>query len=122
MESNQDERILAAVAHAAGPVGALFSVGLLGFLAPLIIWILKRGESAFLDDQGKEALNFQLTLFLVFALSIVFLFFTLGLGILVAIPIWAALWILEVVFGIVAAIEAYGGKAYRYPLTLRLIS
>lgn len=117
----REERTWALLAHASGPVGLLLSAGLLGFLAPLVIWLAKRDESEFVGDQAKEALNFQLTLFVIYALLWIFVVFTLGLGILLALPIFLALWLLELVLGIVAALSSYEGRRYRYPISLRLI-
>ena len=117
-----NERTWALVAHAAGPVGALASAGLLGFLAPLVIWLAKKDESAFVGDQACEAVNFQLTMFLASLAAVAFAVVTLGLGLLVALPVLLGIWVLEVVLGLVAALRANEGRRYRYPLTLRLLS
>lgn len=82
----------------------------------LLVWLLKRDLDPFVDDQGKESLNFQITMLLVaipcFVLMLVFIGFLL-IGILC---MW---WF---VFTIIASARAYEGQRYRYPLTLRLIS
>ena len=121
-EPSAEERTWALVAHAGGPVGLLLSAGLLGFVVPLVVWLAKRDKSAFVEDQGREALNFQITLFLLHALCWLFVFATLGLGVIVALPIFAVLWVVELVLGIVAALQAYDGRKYRYPFAMRLIS
>jgi uncharacterized Tic20 family protein len=118
---SSDERTWALVAHAGGPAGLLLSAGLFGFAVPLVVWLAKRDESPFVDDQGKEALNFQITLFLVHVVLLLFCLLTLGIGLIVAIPAFLGLWLLEVVLGVVAALRAHDGKRYRYPFTLRLI-
>ena len=92
-----------------------------GFIGPLIIWLIKKQESRFVDQQGKEALNWALSLLIVSA----------GLGILMFIPIlgwivsclaWPALAVCNIVFGILSTIKVNGGEPYRYPVCIRLIT
>jgi uncharacterized Tic20 family protein len=95
-------------------------VGLLGngigfLLGPLIVWLLKRDMHPFVDEQGKEAVNFQITMFIAFFVAAVLIF------ILIGIPLLIALGILDVVLPIVAAIKTSNGEHYRYPFALRLI-
>ena len=95
-------------------------VGLLGngfgfILGPLIVWLAKREEHPFIDDQGKEALNFQITMFLAFVISFFLCFVMVGFFLL---PI---LVVLEIALPIVGALKANNGEYYRYPLTMRLI-
>lgn len=122
MEHDRNERTWALVAHASGPAGLLLSAMLLGFLGPLVIYLAKRDESEFVADQAKEALNFQITCFLLHVGLIVFVVFTLGIGLLLAIPIFLVLWVLELVLGLVAALRAYEGQRYRYPFALRFLA
>jgi hypothetical protein len=90
-------------------------LGILGFVGPLIIWLIKKDTSPFVNDQGKEALNFHLMLLI----GIVIGGATVCLGIgLVIIP---AVWILGIVFSILGAMKAKDGIAYRYPFTIRFI-
>jgi uncharacterized Tic20 family protein len=86
----------------------------------LVVWLLVRDRSSFAATHAKEALNFNVTMFLYAAASIVLVVFTLGLGLLIAVPLWIGLAIAWVVFTIVAAVKAYDGEVYRYPLTIRL--
>lgn len=117
----REERTWALIAHLGGPAGLLLSAGLFGFAVPLVVWLAKRDESEFVAHQGKEALNFQLTLFLLYALGWLFVLLTIGVGILVVWPAFLALWIVELIIGVVAALRAYDGRRYRYPCTLRMI-
>ena len=87
----------------------------LGFLVPLIIWVMKKDTSKFLDDQGKEALNFQLTLMighLVGGLTICITFGSINM----------VLWVLGLVFGIMGGVAANKGEVYRYPINIRMIT
>jgi uncharacterized Tic20 family protein len=106
-------------AHLAGPLCLLIGVGFtgLGFVGPLIIWLVKKDEFPFVDDQGKEALNFNITLFIAYAVAIAIVIITCGVGFFaVFVPALAHL-----VFGIVAGIKANDGIYYRYPICIRLI-
>lgn len=116
-----EERHWAAAAHAGGPIGLLLSMGLLGFVAPLVVWVAKRDESPFVADQAREALNFQITLLGLHVACWVFAVLTLGLGLLVVLPVFVLAWLAELVLGGIAAIRANDGERYRYPLTTRLL-
>ena len=87
-----------------------------GFIGPLIIWLIKRDQSAFIDHHGKEALNFQLTLLLAWFGAMLALLVLVGL---LLIPV---LLVLQILFPILAAVAANRGELYRYPLTIRFIS
>lgn len=85
-------------------------------IGPLIIWLVKKDESTFVDDQGKEVLNFQIS-------ATIYLFVTGFLSfLLIGIPFLVALGIFWFVIVIVAAVQANEGKPYRYPLTIRFIN
>ncbi|MBI1317376.1 MAG: DUF4870 domain-containing protein [Candidatus Hydrogenedens sp.] len=84
-------------------------------IGPLVVWLLKRDTSPFVDDQGKEALNFQLSL------TIYSLVAALLVIVLVGLLLLPALLIAAVVLTIVAAIKANDGVAYRYPYIFRLL-
>jgi len=83
-----------------------------GFLAPLIIYLIKKDESSFINYHAKESLNFQITIFIIIAA----LFITL-IGILL---VWIV-GIIALVFVIMATMKASEGKLYKYPFSLRLI-
>jgi uncharacterized Tic20 family protein len=95
-------------------------LGLLGngigfILAPLVVWIFKRNDDPFIDDQGKEAVNFQITMTLAAIVSGVLIVVLIGI---VLLPI---VLIAMVVFPIIAAMRARDGEAYRYPFTIRFV-
>ena len=97
----QDERTLAMLCH----LLAIF----VGFLGPLIIWLIKKDGSAFIDDQGKEALNFQLTVLIAMVIAAVTM--CIYIGIVLA----PAVGIANIVLCIMACIKANEGEHYRYP-------
>jgi uncharacterized Tic20 family protein len=118
-----EDRQWALFAHLSGLLAT--SLGGLGFLGPLIIWLIKKDQSKFVDDQGKEALNFQLNLLGYVLLSIpvglLIALVTLGFGIFLLIPLYAALGVYGIIMPILAAVDANKGNLYRYPATIRII-
>lgn len=93
-----------------------------GFLGPLVLWLVKKDQSPFIDHHGREALNFQITLlFVMIALgSVTFILMFIFVGILL-IPVIMIVGILALVAEIMAAIAAQNGEWHRYPFNLRLV-
>ncbi len=116
---SSDERLWALIGHLSAFSAFITGIGCI--LGPLIVWLVKRDTLPFAADQAKEALNFNITLAIAFAALVVFTVVTLGIGVLLAWPIGAALFIAWIVLTIIAAIKANEGVAYRYPFTLRLV-
>ncbi|HWM25151.1 MAG TPA: DUF4870 domain-containing protein [Chthoniobacterales bacterium] len=85
-------------------------------LGPLIVWLIKRGDSPEIDAHGKEALNFQISMLIYNLVAGVLCLVLIGFALLLV------LHILNVVFVIVAALKAGEGEMYRYPLTIRLVN
>lgn len=110
----QDERTLAMLCHLLG----LFT----GFVGPLILWLVKKEESAFIDHHGKESLNFQLT-FLLFVggLSIMAFILTFIFIGLLLIPVIFILVILAMIAEILSCVAASRGEWNRYPGCIRFI-
>lgn len=101
--------------HASALLG-LFLHFLGHLLGPLIVWLVKRGDSPEIDAHGKESLNFQLSMLIYDAIAAILCI------ILIGIPILIALWVMNTVFVIIASIRASEGKFYRYPITIRFLS
>ncbi len=106
--SEKDDKTFGMLAHLLG----IFTA----FLGPLIIWLIKKEESPFVDDQGKEALNFQIVMTIGYFVSS-FLTGFFGIGCLT----YLAFLIASIVFGIMGTMKANEGTAYRYPFTIRII-
>jgi len=108
MEIDRDARMWAMLCHL---------TGLVGFIGPLVVWLIKKEESPFVDEQGKEALNFQLTM-LIYGI-VAGLLSLVCIGIILAI----ALSITALILLIIAGIKANDGHHYRYPpyLIIRFI-
>lgn len=118
---SQEERQWALFAHLSALLGALITGGIGLFVGPLVIWLIKKETMPFVDDQGKEALNFNITMAIVGVALVVLTVITFGIGMLLTIPVGLAATVAWLVFTIIAAIKASEGVSYRYPLTLRLI-
>lgn len=119
-----EQRQWAMFAHLSAIAGAVLTSGIGGwgtFLGPLIIWLLKKDTMPFVEDQAKEALNYNITVAIVFFALWVLVFITLGIGFLIAIPAWVVIGVAWLVFTIIAAVKSNEGVAYRYPFTLRLV-
>ncbi len=105
---NQDEKNMALIMHVLALIG-------FGLISTLIIWLLKKDESAFLNKAGKELLNFQISL----------LIYMIACGLLsclmIGIPMLIVLAIAALVFSIIGLIRITEGKIYQYPAILRLV-
>lgn len=106
---SDDQKTLALITHLSGIV--------LGFIVPLIIWLINKDQAdkAFINDQAKEALNFQITLLMVYVVGIILTIILIG----VIINLLA--WVACIIFSILAGVKAHQGEAYRYPFAIRLI-
>lgn len=119
-----DQRQWALFAHLSALIGLIITGAWFGwgcFIGPLVIWLVKKDTMPFVDDQAKEALNFNITVAIVLAALKVLAVITLGLGMLIAIPVGIVVCVAWLVFTIIAGIRANEGERYRYPYTLRLI-
>jgi len=86
----------------------------IGFLlGPLIVWLVKKDDHPFIDEQGREALNFQITMFIALLASALLALVVIGFLLLAVVAV------LMVVFPIVGAVRANDGQHFRYPLTIR---
>lgn len=116
-EADKDERLWAMLAHLSALTYYITGIGVV--VGPLIVWLMKRDGHPFVDEQGKEALNFQVSI-LIYIAAAVLMCFTVILAV-IGIPILAGIHIFQLVCVIIAAIKANDGVSFRYPLTLRLI-
>ncbi|HET6698763.1 MAG TPA: DUF4870 domain-containing protein [Nocardioidaceae bacterium] len=104
-----DEEKLWAVAAHLGPL-------VLGFIAPLVVWLVFRERSAFVDRHGKEALNMQISYLIYFLVAGFSIILLIGL---VLLPVVGVAWL---VLMIVASVKAGSYEDYRYPAIIRFIS
>lgn len=84
-------------------------------LGPFVVWLVKRREIPFVDEQGKESMNFQISM------TIYALVAALLILVVIGIPILILLAVMDLVFVIIASVRTSNGEHYRYPFNLRLV-
>jgi uncharacterized Tic20 family protein len=109
-----DQTSTAALAHALGVIGVL--VPCFGWVGPLIVYLTAKPEQPFVRHHAAEELNFQLTLVIAYVVSFVLMFVCIGFVTAVVV------WIMNLVFPIIAAVAANRGEWYRYPINIRMVS
>ena len=92
-----------------------FIIPFASIIGPLVIWMIKRDEMPFVEDQGKESLNFQITMMLATIVSALLMFVLIGFVLIVVVLVF------QVIVVIIASIKANEGVYYRYPLSFRFI-
>ncbi|MEN8235405.1 MAG: DUF4870 domain-containing protein [Actinomycetota bacterium] len=106
---SSESRGWAAAAHLVPLIG-------FGFIAPLVIWLMKRDEDPFIEYHGREALNFQISFMIYMIASALLMFAIIGFLLLPVVAIWGF------VVMIIAGVKGANGEFYRYPLIFRFVS
>ena len=112
--STSDERTWAMLCHLSTLCGYMIPFG--NIIGPMVVWLVKKDESALVDDQGKEALNFQISVTIYSIICLVLIFVIIGIFLLIALVIF------DLVVTIIAAIRSNQGEYYRYPMSIRFIT
>jgi hypothetical protein len=110
---SKDEKTWGMLCHLSAFAGFIVPFG--GILGPLVVWLIKKNEMPFADDQGKESLNFQITIYIAALICIPLIFVLIGIPLIILVGLF---WL---IMTIVASIKANDGVHYRYPFALRLI-
>lgn len=110
-----EERTWAMFTHLSALVGIVVGAGFIGWLGPLIIFLVFRDRSAFVTEHAKTTLNFQITMLIAAVVAAVLWI------VLVGFLITAAIYVVVIVLSIIATIAASRGERYEYPLTIRFI-
>lgn len=108
------ERTWATVCHLSA-LALYVTAGLGGVIAPLVIWLIKRNDSPFVDEHGKEAVNFQITVLIYAVICVLLAMVFIGFFLMFVLVVFNLVVIIK------AAIKANNGEHYRYPLCLRFI-
>ena len=98
--------------------------GVLSFIPPLIIWLVFKDRGGLTNQEGKESLNFQITIaiaWVAYGIILIPLNFIPLLGQLLSLVLWLAILAAQIVFPIIGGVKVNGGGTYRYPFALRLI-
>ena len=110
---DKDELMWSTFAHLGFLAGLAIPFG--NILAPLVIWLVFKDRSSYVDYHGKEALNFQITITLAIIASGILILLIIGIFLLIAVVL------LALVLSIVAAVKANNGEYYEYPFSIRFI-
>ena len=110
----KDERVWGMLCHLSALAFFIFPFG--NIIGPLVIWLIKKEEYPFVDEQGKESLNFQISI-TIYAIGAAILII-----ILIGIPLLIGLFIVDFILVIIAGIRANDGIHYRYPMCIRIIT
>ncbi len=113
-EPDSDARTWGMLCHLAAFAGYLIPLGWL--IGPLVVWLIKREQYAFVDIQGKESVNFQISILIYTLISGVLFLVLIGMVLLPAVLIF------QIVMVIIAMIKASNGEYFRYPLCIRFIN
>ena len=113
ISEDKNTRDLAMAMHLLSFAGMVFPFG--NLLGPLVLWLMKREESAFIDFHGREALNFQISLVIWYAVSGILAFILIGFVLM------AILALMSIIWTIMGALRASGGEYYHYPITIRFL-
>lgn len=108
---HKEEKTYGMLCHLLAFSGVIIPFG--NIIGPLVIWLLKKDQSSYVDMQGKESLNFQISNMIYTFISNLLMFVLIGF---ITTPLLFVFWI---VFTIIGSIRASEGTAYRYPLTIR---
>lgn len=107
IKPTNDEKTLAILSHILCIVA--------GFIAPLVIYLIKKDNSAFVTAHAKESLNFQITVILAYLVSFVLVF------VLIGIPLMIIIGLVNLILVIIATIRASEEKLYKYPFSIKFI-
>lgn len=110
----QDERMWGMFCHLSA--FALFFIPFGSIIGPLIVWSIKKGDSPFVDEQGKEALNFNISILIYTIISAILILLVIGILMIIALMLFRFIMI------IIAAIKANNGESFRYPLSIKFIN
>jgi uncharacterized protein len=110
---NRDENMWAMFCHLSALTGFIIPFG--NVIGPLVIWLIKKDEFALVNDQGKEALNFQISMTIYLIVSAILIIILIGIVLLIGLAIF------DIIVTIVAIVKANEGVAYRYPMCIRFI-
>ena len=112
-QESRQERTWAMLCHLGAFAGFVFPFG--NIIVPLVIWLIKKEEFPLADDQGKESLNFQISVTICYFVAGILSLIFIGLVLLVGLVIFSVIMVIK------ASVKVNDGEKFHYPLCLRLI-
>ncbi len=114
------DRTYAALIHLSQLLAPMM-FGHFGLIVPLVMWIIKKDESPFIDRHGRAVINFQLSMLLYGVILVALTVLSFGLALLVVVPLLLIMSLLVIIFAVVGTIRAANGEYYTYPLSIPFI-
>ncbi len=111
--NTKDQNTWAMLCHLSALAGFVIPLG--NILGPLVIWLIKKDEFPLVADQGKEALNFQISMTIYYIVAAILIIVLIGILLLIGLALFS------LIFTIIAMVKANEGTAYRYPMCIRFI-
>jgi uncharacterized Tic20 family protein len=111
--SNRNEHTWGMLCHLAALAGYIIPLG--NIVGPLVVWLIKKDEYPFVDEQGKSSLNFQISMLIYEIVAIILCLILIGFILMIA------LLVVNLVCVILAAVHANDGKSFRYPLSITFL-
>lgn len=121
VSTSDDERTYSVFLHLAGMISLLDVSMVVSTIVVGVLWLIRKDRSVFIDDHGREALNFQLSMLLYAFAGLVLAVMTLGLGAPLYVVGLFVLWVVRLVAGVRGAMAAGRGELYRYPVCVRFV-
>lgn len=109
----QDDKTFGMLAHLAALAGFVIPFG--NLIGPLVIWLIKKDQSAWVDKNGKEALNFQISITIYAIVSGILTIILIGILLLIAVGVFSLVMI------IIASVRVSNGEDFKYPLCIPFI-
>ena len=113
-EEDKQARIWGMLCHLTALLG-MIGIPLGNVLGPLIIWLVKKNAYPFVNEQGRESLNFQLSMTIYAIAAALLIYIKMGMALLLVVAG------INFFLIIIASIRAFNGETYTYPFTIRLI-
>ncbi len=110
---NKDQNTWAMLCHLTALAGFIIPFG--NIVGPLVVWMIKKDEFPLVADQGKESLNFQISMTIYYVIAAILIIVLIGIVLLIGLAIFSLIMI------IIAMVKANEGVAYRYPMTIRFV-
>jgi len=110
----KQERMWAMLCHLSALL-AFIGIPLGNIIGPLVVWLIKKNEFPLVDEEGKKALNFQISMIIYFIVAALLTFIVIGFFLMIAIAIT------NLILVIIASVKINNGEEFQYPLTIQLI-
>ncbi len=113
MQLSQDDKTFGMLAHLSALAGFVIPFG--NIIGPLVVWLIKKDQSAWVDQQGKESLNFQISISIYAIISAILTLIVIGVLLMIAVGIFSLVMI------IIASVKVNNGEDFKYPLCIRFL-